>query len=249
MELRGAVAIVTGSSRGIGKAIALELAHRGCNVVVAARTVRATPQRRGTVQETAREVEALGVRALAVVTDVTSMLDVRRMVEEALGAFGRIDILVNNAGEIGDNRDFLEVTPEQWNAILGSNLFGAFHCSLAVAPVMVRQGSGAIINLTSGAAVRTDFLSVPYGVAKAGIDRLTRGIADDLKDRGVACVPVSPGTVATETVRRLYAGQDLSWAQPQEWTARAVADILEEGAMAYTGQVVSVRQYLEGKRS
>ena len=204
MELKDATAIVTGSSRGIGKAIALELAEHGCNIVVAARTTRSTPQRRGTIRQTVREIEARGGRGIAVPTDVASMLDANHLVEQALNSFGRIDVLVNNAGEMADDRNFLDVTPEYWNSVVGSNLFGALHCSLAAAPVMVRQKSGAIINLTSGAAVRTGFLNVAYGVAKAGIDRLTKGIADDLKVYDVACVSISPGTVSTDTVKRIY---------------------------------------------
>ncbi len=240
MDLRGKVAIVTGASRGIGKAIVLELARAGAHAVIAARSER-------DIRDVADEVRRLGAESLPLRTDVTRESDVQDMVKQAIDRLGRVDVLVNNAGLMGRETPFLETALEDWDAIVQSNLYGAFICARAVAPHMVRQGSGAIINITSGAAVRTGFLNVPYGVAKAGMDRLTLGIAAELTEKGVACVSLSPPTTDTETVRAIYPDRDVpSWAAPPELTARALRLLLEEGPLEHSGKVVSVREYLRG---
>jgi NAD(P)-dependent dehydrogenase (short-subunit alcohol dehydrogenase family) len=113
---------------------------------------------------------------------------------------------------------------------------------------MIRQSSGVIINITSGAAVRTGFLNIPYGVSKAGLDRLTLGLAAELRGNGIACVSMSPPVSATDTIRGMYPDQSVdSWAQPSEITARAVCKLLEGDAMQYSGKVLSVREYLASK--
>lgn len=246
MDLQGKVVIVTGSSRGIGKATALELARARARVVVAARTEVSTIVSRGTIHETVAEITATGGEAMAVAADVASLTDVNNMVQQTLTRWGRIDVLVNNAGLIGGNVPFIDTTLSQWVDIIGSNLFGAFICSQAVAHHMVQQGEGAIINITSGAAVRAGFLNVPYGVAKAGIDRLTLGIGAELTEKGVACVSVSPPVTDTETVRREYPDQDFSsWSYPPEMTARAIRLLLENDPLQHSGTMVPVRRYLE----
>ncbi len=248
MDLTDQVAIVTGSSRGIGRAIALELGRAGAWVVVAARTKRATPRWPGSIYETARQIRRRGGRARAVRTDVASATDVERMVDSTLREWGRIGVLINNAGVMGPNLPFLDTPLDLWTQIMASNLFGTFICCQAVAPHMAAQGFGTIVNITSGAAVRTGFLNVPYGVSKAGIDRLTLGLRAELREKGVACVSLSPPMTDTSTMRQIYAGQDISgWAQAPELTARAVRLLLEDDALQYSGQVLSVRQFLSEK--
>ena len=131
---------------------------------------------------------------------------------------------------------------------MASNLFGTFICCHSVAPHMAAQGFGTIVNINYGAAVRTGFLNVPSGVSKASIDRLPLGLRTELREKGMACVSLSLPTTDTSTTRQIYAGQDISgWAQAPELTARTVRLLLEDGALQYSGQVLSVRQFLSEK--
>ncbi len=232
--LQGQIVIVTGASRGLGQAMARALAERGAVVVAAARGLTAQNPPAGA--------------ALAMSVEVRDPTQVQELAHQVQQRYGRIDVLVNNAGLMAGEVAFLDTTPELWREIVDTNLWGAFLCCRAVAPVMVNQGSGAIVNISSGAAVRTGFLNVPYGVSKAGLDRLTLGLSAELQQYGVACVSLSPPVSATETVRRLYAGRDVdAWAQPPELTARALCALLADDPMRYTGQVVAVREYLRAK--
>ena len=113
---------------------------------------------------------------------------------------------------------------------------------------MMHQSSGVIVNVTSGAAVRTGFLNIAYGVSKAGLDRLTLGLGAELKAYGIACISLSPPASATDTVRRMYSNQNIeTWAQPPALTARALCALLENHPMQYTGQALSVREYLRSQ--
>ncbi len=241
MGLEGKVAIVTGGSRSIGRAIALALAKAGADIVVAART-ETEGEMPGTIHKTAGEVRALGRRALAVKTDVSKEAEVEGMVSQTMAEFGRIDVLVNNAGIIGPTKGVLETTTADWDAIVDVNLRGAFLCARAVAPVMAEQREGAIINISSGAAVRTGFLSIPYGVSKAGLDRLTTGLAGDLGKYNITAISLSAPWTAVD---RFGTGKLPAGVQPPEFTARAVVYLLEHGPMKFSGQVVTPTQLRE----
>ena len=151
MALSGKVAVVTGSSRGIGKAMALGLARAGASVVVAARSEEERDQAPGTIYATAAEIEALGGKALPVRCNVREEESIKAMVGEALDAFGAIDVLVNNAG-IGTYRPFLETTLREWDLVMDINLRATYIGCRTVAPIMVEQGGGSIINISSHAA-------------------------------------------------------------------------------------------------
>ncbi len=242
--LKDQVIIITGASRGLGRAMALAVAQRGAIVIAAARTTGSG--RPDTIQETVRLIEAAGGKALAVPVDVRDEAQVAAMVEQVLDRCGRVDVLVNNAGLMVGNVAFTDTTPALWRDILDTNLGGAFLCCRAVVPTMIRQGKGMIVNITSGAAVRTGFLNVPYGVSKAGLDRLTLGLGAELKAHGIACVSLSPAVSATDTVRRMYPRQAVDdWARSAELPGRALCALLADDPMRYTGQVLSVREYLE----
>ncbi|MBM2826320.1 MAG: family NAD(P)-dependent oxidoreductase [Dehalococcoidia bacterium] len=243
--MEGKVAMVTGASRGIGKATALALARRGADVVVVARSEAPSDEWPGSIHEIAEEVRALGRRALAVKVDVTIESDVERAVESAWAEFGRLDILVNNAGVLGDHRGFMDVTPEYWDSMMSVNLRGIFLCARAVAPLMISAGGGTIINVSSGASTRTGFLSLPYGVSKAALDRFTLGLAEELKEHKIAVVSYHPPFTVTPGTLRVYDEQRLTWAQPVEAAGEAIAAICANNPLELTGQALSRRQLVE----
>jgi 3-oxoacyl-[acyl-carrier protein] reductase len=248
-SLREQVAIVTGASRGIGRAIAIELGRHGAAVVV---TARAKNEQDGSanIYQTAQVIEADGGRVLAVPADIRNEAQVRVMVERALDNYGKIDILVNNAGIMVGDVPFVETTASLWREVIETNLTGVYLCCRAVILSMLRQGAGAIINMSSGAAARTGFLNVPYGVSKAGLDRLTLGLSAEFSAQGIACISLSPPVSNTETVRQIYPDRKVeSWAHPPEKTAKALRALLEDDPMRFTGQTITVSEYLKRRGS
>jgi 3-oxoacyl-[acyl-carrier protein] reductase len=233
--LKDQVIIVTGASRGIGKAMVAALAKRGAQVVAAARSLAAgQPDPEGA--------------ALAIAVDVRDPSQVQNLMQQVLDRYQRVDGLVNNAGLMVGNVAFTDTDPDLYQDILDTNLKGAFLTCWAVVPHLLRQGHGTIINITSGAAVRTGFLNIPYGISKAGLDRLTLGLGAELQTQGIACVSLSPPVSTTDTVREIYAGQDMDgWAHSPQLTAHALWLLLEDTPIQYTGQVLSVREYLQQK--
>jgi len=234
------VVIITGASRGLGRGMALALAEQGAKIAAAARS-------RADLPAVEQAITAAGGTVLSVLVDVRDKQQVQALVDQVIERFGRIDVLINNAGLMVGDVAFTDTTPALWSEVIDTNLTGAFFCCHAVTPHLIRQGSGVIINITSGAAVRTGFLNVPYGVSKAGLDRLTLGLAVELKPHGIACVSLSPPASATDTVRRMYPDKNVDAWAPPELTVRAVCTLLADDPMQYSGQVLSVREYLEHK--
>jgi NAD(P)-dependent dehydrogenase (short-subunit alcohol dehydrogenase family) len=257
--LDGKTAIVTGSSRGIGKAIALELAREGADIVVCARTDKQEGEIPGTIGETKAAVEALGRRAIAIKADVTEDADLKRVVDETLAAFGKIDILVNNAGLTG-GQPFLNGTPDVFDLYMRVNLRGPFVLSQLVAPHMVEAGGGVIVNISSGggampapptpetAGRRSGGGGGPvYGMTKAALDRFSAGIASDLYKSNIAVITIYPGFTITE--RNALVGtsdpnRDMSRAEKPETTAKAVAFLLRD-PMANTGRGFTSKDVVE----
>ena len=211
--MHGKVAIVTGASRGIGKAIAIGFAKQGAKVVVAARSTEAPHERLpGTIGETVAEIEKSGGKAVAVRCDVTDEASVDAMVKQTLDSYGRIDVLVNNAA-IDFPAPCVEMPLKRWDIVLRVNLTGAFLCSKAVIPAMRKQGGGSIVNITSNAGVErgsgTVGYSAIYAVSKAGLDRLTWALAAEEGVNNIAVNALKPwGVVSTEGMRM--------WAEPEE---------------------------------
>jgi len=191
-DLSGRVALVTGASRNIGRAIALTLARAGCAVIVAARSDRAA------LDEVARTIETEGGRALPVLGDVTDEAAVASIVEAGVAAFGGLDILVNNAA-IRTEATFEEMTLAQWRAVMALALDAPFLCAKAALPHLARSPAGAIINIGG----LTAYIGAPRRAAvvaaKAGLDGLTKALAHDLAPQGITVNLVSPGLI--ETVR------------------------------------------------
>lgn len=194
--LSGKVAIVTGAGQGIGEAIARRFAAAGATVAVVDIVGKSA-------EALAAELSAGGHRAFAFRADISNTDEVNRMIAAALHEFGRIDVLVNNAG-IGHARPFLEIPLDEWEKVLRVNLTGTFLCAQAAARVMVKQGSGVIINVGSISGERGGSGRAAYGAAKAGVMLLTKVMAVELANLGVRVNAISPGPTETEQVRQCH---------------------------------------------
>jgi NAD(P)-dependent dehydrogenase (short-subunit alcohol dehydrogenase family) len=184
-EFKGKVALVTGASRGIGKAIAIALAKEGAHVAAVARASDAKPLKLpGTVEETARAAQAAGVKTLAISADLTIDADVERTVQETLAAFGRIDILINNAA-IDFPAPLLDLPMKRYDLIMALDLRAPYLLARHVLPSMLKNGWGHIQNVSSKAATNQYAGQLPYGMAKAALERMTMGMAVELKDRPI----------------------------------------------------------------
>lgn len=234
-------AIVTGGSRGIGRAICLELAKTGANIVVGyAGSERAA-------RETAEACVNLGARAVAVRGDVAQKEDCEALVAAALEQFGGVDILVNNAGITRDNL-LLRMTEDEWSSVIDTNLRGAYYMTQAVTRTMMRARYGRIINIASVVGLSGNAGQANYAASKAGLIGLTKSVARELATRGVTVNAVAPGFIQTdmtaalpeEAVKRLLADIPQARLGTAEDVAHAVAFLADERAAYITGQVLSV---------
>lgn len=239
-NLEGRVAIVTGASRGIGKAIALAMAQAGAAVVVAARTVEEGGPLKGTIFQTVKEIEARGGRALAVKTDVTSEEEVEAMVAKTLQEMGKVDILVNNAGGTVA-RPFTGLKLRHWEVVLRTNLLGTIACTKAVLPSMMERRYGHIINISSVASliVNVPFTGLVYDVSKAGINRLTWGLAEETKGHNIAVNALLPRNTTSEGWVYLHPDDDKSeWQTPEMWGRKATFVATRDPA-TFTGRILT----------
>ena len=238
-QLEGKVAIVTGSSRGIGRAIALNLAKAGAKVVV-------NYTRSGEAAEVVvGEIIAAGSEAIAVQGDVSKEDDVDNLIKTTKDKFGQIDVLVNNAGITRDNL-LMRIKPEDWQAVIDLNLTGVFLCTRAVSKLMLKKRQGRIINITSVAGQMGNPGQANYSAAKAGVIGFTRTVAKELATRSITVNAVAPGFIATEMTDDLNSEAILSmiplgrYGKPEE-IASMVRFLAADPAAAYiTGQVFNV---------
>jgi NAD(P)-dependent dehydrogenase (short-subunit alcohol dehydrogenase family) len=195
MTLEGKFALVTGASRGLGKWISLGLAHAGANVAVAARNFK-------DVEQTAKEIEEMGRKALPVKADVARIDSIKEMVQKTIAAFGRIDCLVNNAG-VNIHKSVLEVTPEEFDFVSGVNFRGVYFASQIVSREMIPRGGGKIINISSAAGflLRPGIPNSIYAGTKAGIIMFTKAFAEELAPYNIYINAVAPGYLATPLVK------------------------------------------------
>jgi len=238
-DLPDRVAIVTGASRGIGRAIALALARQGARVVTAARGDHATA--------VAGEIAAAGGQAVAASVDVTDAASVAAMVAETLERFGRVDVLVNNAG-ITRDRLMLRMKREDWDAVVRTNLTAAFTCTQAVLRPMVKQRGGRIISISSVVGQAGNAGQANYAATKAGLIGFSKSLALEVASRGVTVNVVAPGLIETDMTRALPEEARKTWAEKvplgrvgtPEDVAVAVCFLASDEASYITGQVIAV---------
>jgi 3-oxoacyl-[acyl-carrier protein] reductase len=241
IDLAGKSAVVTGGSRGIGRAIALRLAAQGADVAFSYRGNEAA------ARETASAIEDLGRRALPVQGDVTQPESADALVKSALETFGKIDILVNNAGITRDDL-LMRMSVEAFREVLETNLFGAFYATKAVTRLMLKAKAGRIVNITSVSGQAGQMGQANYSAAKAGLIGLTKATARELASRGITCNAVAPGFVLTELTKDLpealqaeiIARTPLGRFGTTEEIANAVAFLVSDDAAFITGQVLAV---------
>jgi 3-oxoacyl-[acyl-carrier protein] reductase len=241
IDLSGKSAVVTGGSRGIGRAIALRLATQGADVCFSYRANAAA------AGETATAVEALGRQALAVEADVSQLEPAQSLITAALERFGKVDILVNNAGITRDDL-IMRMTAEAWTDVLQTNLFGAFYTIKAATRPMLKARAGRIVNITSVSGQAGQMGQANYSSAKAGLIGLTKATARELASRGITCNAVAPGFIETELTSTLpeallteiRARTPLDRFGTTEDVAAAVAFLVSDEAAFITGQVLAV---------
>lgn len=241
MLLTGKTAIVTGGSRGIGRAISQLLAAEGAAVAViyAGNTAAA--------DETVQAIEANGGTAVAMQCDVADGAAVDAMVKEVKSKFGAVDILVNNAGITRDNLVML-LKEADWQKVLDTNLNGAFHCTKAVSRLMMKQRQGAIVNLTSVVGITGNAGQANYAAAKAGVIGFTKSIAKELASRNIRCNAIAPGCIDTdmtavlpdEVKEGMLKTIPLSRIGLADEVAKAVLFLVSDNASYITGQVLNV---------
>lgn len=241
MNLTGKVALVTGASRGIGQATAIDLAKAGADIVVNFIGNEAV------AQETVDAIEALGRKAIKIKADVGNAEDVQAMVDEAVAAFGHIDILVNNAGITRDGL-LIRMKDSDWDDVLNINLKGVYLVTKAVAKLMVKQRAGRIINMTSVSGVTGNVGQANYAAAKAGVIGFTKTCAKELAARGITVNAVAPGFIETAMTdvlpEKIKEGIAATvpfgrMGQPEE-IASVVTFLASDFASYITGQVLNV---------
>lgn len=237
MPLSNKVAIVTGSSRGIGKAVALKLAREGADIVVAAKTTEPHPKLPGTIYDTAREIEALGRRALPIRTNVREEAEIEHMVEETLKAFGHIDILVNNAGALWW-KSVLETPAKRFDLVMDVNVRAAFLCARAVLPAMIQQKWGHIINMSPPIDLKLLPGKVAYFISKFGMTMMVHGLAEEVREHNVAVNALWPVTMIESLATINFGLGDRSMWRKPDILADATFAIVSKEPRTYTGQAL-----------
>ena len=238
VDLSGKTVAITGASRGIGAAAARAFAGAGANVVLMARDREAIAALAGEI----------GQAALAVPCDVTRYWEVEAALGAAADTFGGLDVLISNAGVIDPISHIESADPEAWGQLIDINLKGVFHCARAAVPLMLAQGGGTIINISSGAAVNALEAWSAYCSSKAGVKMFTACLQKELGGRGIRALGLSPGTVATDMQREIKASgvnpvAALEWSDhiPPEWPAKALVWMCGPDADPWLGDDISLR--------
>ena len=229
-RLDGKVVVITGASKGIGKAIAFAFAAAGAKVVLAART-------RETLEQVTAELRENGAEALAVPTDVTNVDAVKQLIQRTLDAYQHVDILINNAG-IGHFGPVVDFDPDDWDAVLNSNLKAVYLCAKYALPSMLEQGGGQIINVLSIAAKVTFQASSAYCAAKAGALALTKVLASEVRQQNIRVTAVLPGSVHTPFWDGVPEHPDFEQMLTPEHVADTVVSICQQPPGMVTEEIV-----------
>jgi 3-oxoacyl-[acyl-carrier protein] reductase len=187
--LKGKTAVITGGSRGIGKAIAIKLAEMGANIVVNYRS--------SSIEEVLTEIKAFGVNAIGVQCDISNSEDADKLIKTAFAEFGSVDILVNNAGITKDGL-IMRMKDQDFDSVINTNLKGTFNTIRSASSIMMKQRSGKIVNLTSVVGITGNAGQANYAASKAGVIGLTKSVARELASRGITCNAVAPGFIETD---------------------------------------------------
>ncbi|MBE5101006.1 3-oxoacyl-[acyl-carrier-protein] reductase [Priestia aryabhattai] len=239
--LQGKVAVITGASRGIGRAVAIELGKLGAKVVVNYSGSEAK------ALEVVDEIKGLGTDAIAVQANVAESDSVQAMIKEAISTFGSVDILVNNAGITRDNL-LMRMKEDEWDDVINTNLKGVFLCTKAVTRQMMKQRAGRIINISSIVGVSGNAGQANYVAAKSGVIGLTKTTAKELASRNITVNTVAPGFIATDMTDKLNEEVQAemlkqiplaSFGQPED-VANAVAFLASDASRYITGQTIHV---------
>ena len=240
-DLKGKACLVTGGSRGIGRAIALELGRHGASVAVG------YASNADAAEAVATEITASGGQAFTFGLDVADPATIESAVASVVERFGTIDILVNNAG-ITRDRSLAKMSPEEWDDVIGTNLSSVFHLTSRVLPIMVKAGSGRIVNISSVIGLHGNFGQANYAAAKAGIVGFTKSAALELARKGITVNAIAPGFIETEMIAampdevratilaKIPMGR---FGRPEE-IAQAVAYLVSSSGDYITGQVISI---------
>lgn len=219
-DFKDKVAVITGGSKGIGKAIALDLAKAGANIVLAARN-------ENELNQAAKEISKHGVEVLSVRTDVRNPKDVENLASKTNERFGAVQVLVNNAG-IGHFREVLQLSNEDFQSILETNLNGTFYCSKAFLPGMIEKREGHIVNISSLAGKNTFAGGSAYCASKHGLIAFSECLMLEVRHHNIKVTTICPGSVATDFSPA--GNRDMSWALTSEDVARSVMDVLTSSA-------------------
>ncbi|MGL5236167.1 MAG: 3-ketoacyl-ACP reductase [Empedobacter falsenii] len=220
-DLKGKNALVTGGSRGLGKAVALALAKEGVNVAVTGRNTK-------TLEETVEEIKSFGVKADYSIFNVAEKVEVKMQLERLIENFGAFDILINNAG-IAAFGSFLEMPENDWEEIVRTNLFGPYYVSKAVIPSMIELGSGDIINVSSTAGLKGNAVTSAYSASKAGLIGLSESLMFELRKKNIRVTTLTPSTIASEMskdVLKITDGNPEKVLQPEDF-AQLIVDLLK----------------------
>ena len=244
-RMKGLVAVVTGGSRGLGRAIAREFGREGARIVVCARPDSPAPLP-GTIHETVKDIEAGGGEAFSVPCDVTDEEQVRSMVQQVMDRYGRIDVLVNNAGIMIPSEPFLDIEPGRWDESMAVNVRGPYLTCRYVVPVMMEQRRGNILNIGSGAGVNHRAGGTIYCTSKAALHMFSLSLAEEVREHNIAVNILDPGPLKSE------GSSIIPWAR-HDWHIRVEPEVVApsavylalQDAQSFTGRLVLRREFGE----